>query len=343
MRKQKGISFDDWPKADQDGFRSGYIAKRRSDPTWLLSQHSPTTRKGLISGYGCSLGWLADHGWLHPDKRAGERWPRAIIAQMVTDMLLDHEHATVTFRLRTTKRVISIIEPEADLRDFDQAIAKLPIVRPARNDIIYKVGIKDLVLFGLELMSEAQETLALRLPQRALLYQTGLQILWLILRPWRSTAFAGIQIGRELVPRGDHWRLFAPEAQTLHKKSAGSRLPNLCAQPLEIFLTVWRRELLPEADCSKALWSRPEGLHFDWSHLHYNFSEQTEKKFGAPISPKWFRKIVATTIGRDMPELIHIAKEVLGHSRHSMTAEFYDLAQSVLAFNALDACIDGDD
>ena len=339
MKRQRGITFEKWPPLDRQSFCRAIGGGSRRTKLWDGARLSPTTIRSLRNGYGCCLAWLADHDCLDPPAPPSDRWPVAVVEAMVDEMAEGYAVATTITRVKHLKKVLTMLEPAVDLTHLDRVLCQLGRIRPARSPLVHRVSIIDLIGCGQELMRHAEENEESPSVSRALVFQTGFQVALLALRPRRSTAFCGMRLGVHLVPTASGWRMIADRDESARKRSANSEFPDVLLPALQRFLSHWRPVLCTGANISE-LWLRPGGQGFGAQHLHYYVSKATDEHFKFPISPKWFRKILATTIGRDHPEVVHIVGTVLGHADHATGEQVYNLADSVTAFHELASCID---
>jgi hypothetical protein len=320
-------------------FRAATLGGSRRSDQWhaaRLPKASIATHVGL---YGMSLKWLSEHMENWENSPPAKRWTQDVLNAMIDDIAPAYATATVIARVRSLKKMLSMIAPEANLTHFDVVISQLGRIGPAVNPLVHRVSSDDLFRCGQKLMCDAERESNLALEQRALVFQTGFQIALLSRRPWRSSAFCAIEIVRHLISVCAGWRLVAGSDESARKRSSSSPVPAPLIVPLERLIQHWRPILRPRAVGWPHLWTRPEGLPFSSSHLHYYVSHATNDHFKFAISPKWFRKILSTTVARYHPEIVHVTATVLGHG-HRVDERYYNLAGSVEAYRDLSDCID---
>jgi integrase len=74
--------------------------------------------------------------------------------------------------------------------------------------------------------------------------------------------------------------------------------------------------------------------------IYVRVCQRTKVAFGTAVHPHLFRTIAATTIVREAPEQMLIARDLLSHANVETTLRHYTQAQSVAAGRALAAAME---
>jgi integrase len=148
-------------------------------------------------------------------------------------------------------------------------------------------------------------------------------------RPLRLANLVQLELGRELVRRGDTWWLEIPGAATKNGELIELPVPDDLVEALESYLAVWRPQLArPErVKASQALWLTHLGTTISDIHAYNNIVAHTRAAFGQPVNPHLFRDAAATTIALDSPKEVRIAARLLGHRCFTTTERYYNLAR----------------
>ena len=125
MSKTRGLVLETWPLLDQQMLHAAMQGGSRRSDQWHATRLASTTVATLLSNYGSSLKWLSKRsaGW--GDSPPLERWPPDVLNAMIDEISPRYAAASVVSRVRSLKKMLSLMTPGADLEHFDIAIGRL--------------------------------------------------------------------------------------------------------------------------------------------------------------------------------------------------------------------------
>jgi site-specific recombinase XerC len=100
------------------------------------------------------------------------------------------------------------------------------------------------------------------------------------------------------------------------------------------------RLLFPHRQDEQALWLSAKGGALTGHTIYVRICRRTETEFGTAIHPHLFRDIAATTIAREAPENLAVARDLLTHSNVATTLRHYSQAKTIDAARKFTAAID---
>lgn len=341
MDRRRKDSMMTWPEIDRQLFAVGLKrSSRRTDrrsPTTLAQ----TTIQNIKWEYGRSLAWLAHHQQLDLVQRPHQRWSLELADQMVEELFDGGKSvATVLTRLNRTKSALSIMEPSANLTLFDQLAREIGPPHRNRDPRALELTSWEVQEFGISLMERAEESEAMDLLQRAYLYQTGAQIALLAARPWRPGAFFAMEIGVNIRTELSSYRLVSLSHQTKQRRQHTGTVPIRLKHAMDDLLVKWRPILMQGSISQTALWLNLKAGRQSDRVFWKQSRALTIERFGFSVTPQVIRRIAATTIAIHNPRKVQSIQGVLGHANAAIGEEHYNQANSVLALDALDQCID---
>ena len=119
--------------------------------------------------------------------------------------------------------------------------------------------------------------------------------------------------------------------ETKGKRRAEAPIPEHVIKALHRYVSHFRKILLTTSGKAKhiqtnALWISRDGTELAEGSLHNVFRRRTEREFGKPIPPHWFRDIDVTTLTRHSPEDARITGSILHHSDPEIANRHYNHA-----------------
>ena len=124
---------------------------------------------------------------------------------------------------------------------------------------------------------------------------------------------------------------------------SGQALEFPVPEPLVPYLTRYLehyRLLFPHRQDEQALWLSAKGGTLTGRAIYVRVCRRTKTAFGTAIHPHLFRDIAATTIAREAPENLTVARDLLTHSNVETTLRHYTQAQTIAAARKYAAAID---
>lgn len=100
------------------------------------------------------------------------------------------------------------------------------------------------------------------------------------------------------------------------------------------------RLLFPHRDDEQALWLSAKGGALTGEAIYDRVCRRTATAFGTAIHPHLFRDIAATTIAREAPASLAVARDLLTHANLETTLRHYTQVQTIEATNTLAAAVD---
>lgn len=321
----------EWPAKDS---RAWEMALADGD---LLNDAGPAahwrqgTRDRVAQSYGRCLGYLEFIGRL--DRAAGPADRVARDSVIAYAMQLRQQCASVTVHgyVLNLERALSVMAPDVDWDWLRRLAARLKArARPTRDKRRRVVPAEVLDDLGRRLMDSAIESKNPRLAHQAVRFRDGLMIALLIARPLRLRSFAGLAIGRHLVPADGGYRIVLAPADTKNGRPYEAPVPDWLVHFVDIYLTRFRPILLGER-CSDRLWISAGGADMSGPSLYHRLRNVTARELGRPINPHLFRDCATTSLAIDDPAHIHAMQPLLGHSSMRTSEMHYNQAKAIEA------------
>jgi len=186
----------------------------------------------------------------------------------------------------------------------------------------------DLYALGLRLMDQA-----VTMPDRreaAYAFRDGLIIALLITTALRRKNLAALVIGTHVQRVGERYRLSITAEETKARKPIELLLSDRLTPYFECYLADYRLRL-NGADGHNGLWSSTKGGSLGPNAIYDAVCRRTREAFGKAIYLHLFRDIAATAIGDDAPGAMHLARDLLGHTKLVMTDKYYRQADRMAA------------
>jgi integrase len=337
-----------WPPADRERWIAVFDpASGSSRKPWV--RQTQYQNAGVYSRY---LACAARHGLpgeVHPDSL------RAFIQECQAGGC---SAITISGYCWAIWKVLRLIRPEArsglqwllDTCCTLDAVAKQTLKRGAHR----KVDSADLIVAGERLIAEARELagiggdavpallkqrleglpLSFRPTWRAIqAFRDGLFLLVGAYAPERRRALATISI--EQIDLKTCCIIFEPH-QTKTKKRSIQLLPGFVVDLIVEWLWLWRAQYAPN---HPMLWIAKGGQAATAETLYAAMVEATELTLGFKVTPHDFRDAAATLVVEEAPQRSRLASILLGHASETMTRNYTEQANQILASRALAATI----
>lgn len=327
-----------WPSADQAAWAE---AQRPADPfddppagrplslaSWRIAQ----------KGYGQWLGFLARQGWLDATQSPLDRVTRPRLrAWLIEIQARGNAPATIATLFNGLQRALQRMAPGQDI-----GCVLRPFSRRMRNqspDCRRTVPVPDaavLFAWAMRMIAEADDQPT---PQRRFLdLRDGLILAMLAARARRLRAMEGLRIGRELLDRGEHFRIELGAELVKTGKFDAFDLPAALTAPLRRYITHARPAMLVDPS-DPWLWISTRGTRLSAKGLAEQVFKRTRARFGQGIRPHRFRHALATSAALHDPATPGLAPALLGISaaivdRHYNRASQVQAAQTYAAIMA---------
>jgi len=332
----KSWTLDRWPAAD----RQAWIAARRQGdtlaPGGAAAHWRDSTALTTMRSYGHWLRWLSENGLFDPQAGVAQQLTPQNMARFLTDIQKTLSTRTMTGRTSQIYMAVKVMAPEGDwlwLKDMWVRIDRR--AKPLRNKNARLVDSAELVDCGIEGMEEAARCTDRCLFERAMLYRDAFMVALLALRPFRLANFTAVEMGRNLVRRGDRYWIQFEASETKTWTPLEAPFPDKLLPYLQRYLSVYRPIFLrnPKRDPlhRNKLWLSTWGRGLCEDMVYERVMKLTKKALGRAINPHAFRHAAATSIAFADPEHVQIIKSILGHGSLATSAEYYDLANAAEA------------
>ncbi|MBK6599918.1 MAG: site-specific integrase [Proteobacteria bacterium] len=337
MPRARKLPIDLWPAADRDRWQRATVAVDFFDVDASAAHWSTKTRYQAQAAYGRWLSYLTA---AHPAALrlpAAERTDRVrvhdyvvTLADRITAMSIAAELGHLILALRN-------LAPDADwtwLRQWQYRYEKAAVPREKRHKMVHP---SRLIELGRALMDGADARL--QKIDRACQYRDGLLIALLAYRPLRRRSLAELRLTTHLRPIGSGYVLALQNENT--KAGLAHEFP--VPEPLVPYLTRYLecyRLLFPHQDHEDALWLSAKGGALTDGAIYLRVCRRTRTAFGTAIHPHLFRDIAATTIAREAPESLAVARDLLTHADVETTLRHYTQARTIDAARQYAAAID---
>ena len=321
------IPVANWPNLDRAAWKAAFQPDDPFSPGGLAAHWRPATRGLVVQCYGYWLAFLKERGELDISLSPAERLDRTVMKDFVVAMQSRLRTATVTIRVDSLVRALSVMAPDADiswLRRILQHLKRQTRDRKVKLDRIRPS--KDLYQLGLRLMNGVEVDLSLRPCCAAAQYRDGLMIAVLAARPLRMSTLVSLELGQHLAKRGACYWLDIPGDIMKTSQPLEVPLPADLTSYVERYVTIFRPILLGKHE-GDHVWISQFGAPLSREGAGERIRFRTREAFGKAITPQLFRDCAATSIAVQDPDHVHIAAILLGHKTLSTTQRYYNQAR----------------
>jgi integrase len=331
------LKLEHWPAADRRAWEEAVTPGGLLDEAGLAAHWRPATLKSVQDAYWRWLTFLTRQGYLDPEAGPAERLTPDRLRAFIAELQATVAPLTVRNRVRDLTEALRVMAPETDFSYLSRARARLKArSRLVRNKRAQVRSSRDLVGLGLELMRKAERGEAARPLWRAALFRDGLMILMLACRPLRRASFAGLQLGRHLVRRGEVYVLLLEEHETKNHRRFEQPLPRALTPLIERYLDHYRPRLLGSGleEATVEMMEREDHLWISWrgeplaeTGIYACIVARTRAAFGTAIPPHRLRDSAVTSLGETDPELVRLAPTLLHHADQRIAEMHYNQAR----------------
>ena len=323
----RSLKFEKWPEIDRAAWKT---AMRPGDPftaAGLAAHWRPATRDLVADCYGEWLAFLDRRNKLGVQVDPAERLKREWVENYIKCMQGRVRNATVTIRIDSLVRAISVMAPLADITWLRRILQHLKRQTRDRKPKIDRMRPSlELYRLGLKLMQEAEADRSLRSMMAAVQYRDGLMIAFLAARPLRVSTFVALELECHIARRGDAYWLDVPGDLTKTGQPIEVPLPTDLTAYLERYITVYRPALVGGHDTNR-LWISRFGAPISGPGIGGRIQWRTRQEFGKSITPQLFRDCAATSVAIQDPDHVRVSAILLGHKTLSTTERYYNQAQ----------------
>jgi integrase/recombinase XerD len=337
MPRALRLPIDLWPAADRARWQRANIAVDFFDAAASAAGWSAKTRYQAQAAYGRWLSFLTQEHAAVLQSSLEDRADRARIRAYVETLALRIKPMSIAAELGHLILALRKLAPRTDwswLRQWQYRYEKAAVPREKRYKMIHP---SRLIELGRTLMDGADARD--RRIDRACQYRDGLLIALLAYRPLRRRSLAELRLDTHLQRIGSGYVLALQSENT----KSGQALEFPVPEPLVPYLTCYlehHRLLFPHRQDEQALWLSTKGGALTGHAIYVRICRRTETAFGTAIHPHLFRAIAATTIAREAPENLAVARDLLTHANVETTLRHYTQARTIDAARQYAAAID---
>jgi integrase len=337
MPKSIRLPIDLWPAIDREQWLRMTTAIDFFDAAASAAHWSVKTRYQAQAAYGR---WLSFLNREHPATLRSsleDRADRVRVRAYVETLAARIKPMSIAAELGHLILALRKLAPDADwgwLRQWQYRYEKAAVPREKRHQMVHP---SRLIELGRTLMDSADS--CQRKIDRACQYRDGLLVALLAYRPLRRRSLAELRLDTHLRRIGSGYVLALQGENT----KSGQALEFPVPEPLVRYLTRYLehyRLLFPHHHNEQALWLSAKGGALSGGAIYLCVCRRTKSAFGTAIHPHLFRDIAATTIVREAPDNLTVARDLLTHANVETTLRHYTQAQSIAAAHKYAAAID---
>lgn len=317
----RALPFELWPGSHRvlyDRARAGKTSL--FDGSGLASSWSAATHRSVIQRWGLWLEYLLRTRRYDPSKLPSETVTFEALKGYVDELQARVASVTVATYIRDTSEAVRVMQPTADRTLLRQATAELEgEAVPAIDEISALVGASNVYRAGLARMARLERA-ALDHWRQTLAYGDGLMMAVWISKPVRLETFASTTTSN-LVERSSGIDLCYPASASKTRVRVEAALP----EALTHCIRYWRQLVATVLTGShtSALWVTRHGRPISTGWLAARFCRATEEELDVRINPQRVRRIAATSVMLDAPDVARVIQTELDHADPQMARRHY--------------------
>jgi integrase/recombinase XerD len=333
-RGLRSLAVEHWPVAFQEAWATAQDEGDLLEPDGPAAHWRQHTCLKTRKGFGFFLAWVIHHEGALAQPIAALVVPDRVLAY-VADLQANRSSSTVTNRVQELYDALRVMEPAFDWRWLKQIYKALRArTQPVSAKAARLRSATELEALGLRLMREADEADAWSARRRAIHYRDGLSIALLLRRPLRTGNFHALQLGEHIQVNSGSWHLILGASEHKGKRPFEAQLSASIIVALTRYIELHRPVLLARGTANHAphrgpLWISEKGRAMAEITLHNRIRLHTERAFGSPIPPHWFRDAAATAVVLEAPREAMLTMHLLGHAKPDIAEQHYNRAQTV--------------
>lgn len=318
---------EEWPEIDR------LLWDRAFAPSRAFDAQPPRLAAASVvkfaEGYGRWLGFLVHCDALDPLASPADR-----VTRERADVYLAHLRSlgnsdyTMIGRFAELRRAMELIALDHDwtwltapdgtlLRALFGMRKRTFDVPPAR--VLFAWGVR-MMATALPLMGD---------DRRCVMLRDGLIIAIFASRGIRLRSMASLELGRNVIREGEHWRLMLAEEDVKTRRPIEFGLPAALSPWMERYLTRERTELLQGRACA-ALWVNWSGEPLGYRGIDKRIRWWSAKRFGKAFGPHRFRHALGSSATTEDPAVPGLGAAVLGITG-AVYQEHYNRAKNTAA------------
>ncbi len=328
MPTRIGLPLSNWPKADHASWQRATTATDFFYGAGVAVHWRPKSVYQAQTAYGR---WLAFALSLWPESEHEPLHERVKIDRIrrYIDVLVGRiRPMSVAAEIGHLVLALSALAPTTDWKWLRCLQYRYQIcARPAekRHKLVHP---NRLIELGIALMDSADaQTPSIHTARR---FRDGMMVALLASRPLRRLSFAALSLGRHVHRVGTGYRLVLDPADMKTDVGVEIDVPAQLILYFDRYLNSYRG-FFPRASRVDALWLSSKGGPLGSDAIYDVVCRRTKTAFGVAINPHLFRTIAATTIAREAPAQLPIARDLLTHASLGTTMLHYAQAQALVA------------
>ncbi len=329
MPHRIGLPIDTWPAGDRAAWQRATSTVDFFADDGVAAGWRPKSQQQACYAYARWLANLSAHSSdalvAPPAQRVTPERLEAYVAWLATRI----KPMSVAAELQHLLLALRALAPREDwtwLGKIQYRFARHAHPRDQRHKM---VDPRRLLKLGCTLMDSANDDSVSPLA-RARQFRDGLLIALLVMIPLRRRSLTALHFGQHVRQVGDAFHLNLAGDDTKAGHAVDFVLPHDLAPYFSRYLTQ-HRPRFPRPSLTTALWLSSKGGALGADAIYNLVCRRTHAWFGFAIHPHLFRTIAATTIAREAPDRISVARDLLTHAQLDTTLRHYAQAQTVQA------------
>jgi integrase/recombinase XerD len=334
----KHLPRHQWPEADIEAFRKGYLEGDPFDGGGGGGSHwTKGTRLYVETAYRRWLGFLDCQDPSSLALCSEDRIDRSRVRSFIEHLQQEVRSTTVCLNVEGLLAAAQMIAPERDWRWLKRVVRGLAAQAKPEDRFNRLVAPYHTLNLGLHLMDACGDDDCDPVAANLIRYRDGMMIALLSLWPIRRRSLTCLTLSH--LRRLDDTRFviaLRPE-DTKSKRQENFVTPDLLSDYLHRYLAAVRPRLLGIKKCD-ALWVSCRGTPLSSSAIYNIVRDHVAREFGREMGLHDFRRAAATFIATDQPEKVGLIPGVLQHASPDVGEKHYNLARSTEAsrrFNAV--------
>lgn len=330
---RRSLPFQEWPENDTHAWIQAIQSGDILDGQGPAAHWARRTKETNIQHYGRWLGWLTWQRILAPNTRPSDRVTPKLVCQYIVHLREIVAPRTVLSMIVGLKVTINAMTPNIEWRWLQDVCNRIQLTATSiRNKRLLVRSSEEVFLAALkELKQTRHDTPDLK---GAIAFRDALMLALLCARPLRVKNMTAIKIDHHLFHHNDTWHLTFTADEVKNSQHLDYTVPSSLTSSLDHYLAI-ARPVFPMASTSQCLWLNQCGSKLGRQFVYLRIIKLTKRLFGSPINPHLLRDCAATTLAIEAPEIIEIARPLLGHRRAETTEKYYIQADQLTASRKL--------
>jgi integrase len=324
------LKFEDWPAADQAGWRQLFAPGDIFDEGSSAAHLSQASRRDLQCAYARFLGFLQRHNpdvlLLAPDRRLTSN----VVAEYVYEIRQTNSYLSVATELHHLRLALRLLCVGSDWSWLHAIQKRIATRAPRKNGANTAITSEQLYELGLQLMVQAEKDAAVSkktTKNQALMYRDGLLIAILAAIPLRRRTLTALQIGEHLTKSANGWLLHIPAKDAKARRALEFSISSDMSVRIDQYLDHFRKHI-PGAARHCGLWASSKGSSMNDGAIYDAVCRRTRAAFGLAINLHRFRHAAGAFWSIEDPVNVRGVRDLLGHTSFKTTEVHYIKSQS---------------